>query len=257
MRKGRPFQTHSRRPGGCFPLLRTGQNLRLYESGSGAHPTACGLRPAPPSGRCQHLGALPQTPRSPRGRGAGLRACGPSLPHPSRERGGHSKASRDFRGISSAAARLPVFHGSLDPFPFPVPCPGTEWSRVKGGTGSRMRSAGSAATEHRTGEDDGAKPDPLTLWNDPNALGWWLGVLFPQPPAPWRTWGSQAKRGRGQGPLSGENGLKPFAASETDAGRSPPFPSEGAARCKPEKSLPAGQAFLERSDPVLIRQNKN
>ena len=29
-----------------------------------------GLRPAPPYSRCKHLGALPQTPRSPRGRGA-------------------------------------------------------------------------------------------------------------------------------------------------------------------------------------------
>jgi len=34
-----------------------------------------GLRPAPPFGRCEHLGALPQTPRSPRGRGAGGRAA--------------------------------------------------------------------------------------------------------------------------------------------------------------------------------------
>ncbi|MCG3764354.1 hypothetical protein EXA21_16515 [Vibrio cincinnatiensis] len=34
-----------------------------------------GLRPAPPFGRCQHLGAPPQTPRSPRGRGAGGRAA--------------------------------------------------------------------------------------------------------------------------------------------------------------------------------------
>lgn len=35
-----------------------------------------GLRPAPPYGRCEHLGALPQTPRSPRGRGAGRAAYG-------------------------------------------------------------------------------------------------------------------------------------------------------------------------------------
>ena len=27
----------------------------------------------------------------------------------------------------------------------------------------------------------------LTPRNDPNAPGWWLGVLFPQPPATWRT----------------------------------------------------------------------
>ena len=41
----------------------------------------------------------------------------------------------------------------------------------------------------------------LTPRNDPNAPGWWLGVLFPQPPATWRT------RGLGQRP-------KVFATTE-------------------------------------------
>ncbi|EBQ9844727.1 hypothetical protein DM039_25920 [Salmonella enterica subsp. enterica serovar Braenderup] len=60
-----------------------------------------------------------------------------------------------------------------------------------------QRSAGSAATEHRTGEDAGAKPDPLTLWNDPNALGWWLGVLFPPAACPVANVGepSEARQG--------------------------------------------------------------
>lgn len=34
-------------------------------------------------------------------------------------------------------------------------------------------------TEHRTGEDAGAKPAPLTLWNDPNASSRWLGGFSP------------------------------------------------------------------------------
>ena len=32
-----------------------------------------------------------------------------------------------------------------------------------------------------------AQQQALTPRNDPNAPGWWLGVLFPQPPATWRT----------------------------------------------------------------------
>ena len=43
---------------------------------------------------------------------------------------------------------------------------------VDGGQGSRS---------------DRAAAWPLTPRNDPNAPGWWLGVLFPQPPATWRT----------------------------------------------------------------------
>lgn len=60
-----------------------------------------------------------------------------------------------------------------------------EWRGVKGVSGSRTRSAGRRSSTERvsiTGE-----AVPLTHRNDPNGFGWWLGVLFPRPPATWRT----------------------------------------------------------------------
>jgi len=55
---------------------------------------------------------------------------------------------------------------------------------VEGGQGSRS--------------DREAAPT-LTPWNDPNAYGWWSGVLLPWPPATWRTdkppWGGASAGG--------------------------------------------------------------
>lgn len=48
------------------------------------------------------------------------------------------------------------------------------WGHCRSGWGSRL------AQRPRSGL-------ALTPRNDPNAPGWWLGVLFPQPPATWRT----------------------------------------------------------------------
>src|SRR5690606_28914642 len=76
------------------------------------------LMPAPPSPRPSRAGkgAVRHV--------AGVRGYEPAALHshtPAGQRWGHCKASRDFRGISSVAALLAVFHGSLDPFPFLTP----------------------------------------------------------------------------------------------------------------------------------------
>lgn len=83
-----------------------------------------GLRPAPRFTRCKHLGALPQTPRSPRGRGAGGRYASLRSTCPHAQALGHSKGIKCFRGINRAQGRY-LFHGHLTPFPF-------KWSWCQG-----------------------------------------------------------------------------------------------------------------------------
>ena len=94
----------------------------------------------------------------------------------------------------------------------------------------------------------------LTPRNDPNAPGWWLGVLFPQPPATWRT------RGLGQRPkvLATTGGRR--RAQPVEQGRRPLQPRSGHVLCEAKsseytsKKWPAGGTSVPRragSNPAL------
>src|SRR5699024_10635955 len=75
-----------------------------------------------------------------------------------------------------------------------------------------QRSAGSAATEHRTGEHFGRSRTLDAGRSDQRLVvgGMKKGEARPPcTPATWRTWGKQAKRARGQRPLSWGSSLPP------------------------------------------------
>lgn len=125
------------------------------------------------------VGAAPRhPPRSPRGRGAGLRACGPSLPHPSRGAWVSPAASRAAALSGGGPCPRPTGCGPRQPPPTPLTRPpfqdpGAKADAISGGQGQgrarKPHAERRPQAEHRTGEDAG-EAGPLTLTAAPQPV---------------------------------------------------------------------------------------
>nr|CRY95210.1 hypothetical protein [uncultured prokaryote] len=146
---------------GFFVRCARPKGLRApWNPGRGCPPAPHALQ-APPA-------ALPGASR----RGAGV----PGEERP-RHPAGRLGSLRSRQGAVSSPLRGCGPHQPLDP-------PSTRKTRHRPaqGLGGHCRSGWGSrlAQRPRSGL-------ALTPRNDPNAPGWWLGMLFPQPPATWRT----------------------------------------------------------------------